>query len=75
MGRKAVHPQARAKQVSVSLPTCLVEMIDDYCAKYRFKRSAIIGMAVEIFFGIGTDGMEGPQDFYNPLERKRFPPV
>ena len=75
MGRKQIDPRARAKQVSVSMPTSLVEMLDEYCAKNRYKKSAIITAAVEIFFGIGSDGQEGPQDFYDPSQRNRFPPV
>ena len=55
MGRKQIDPQARAKQVSVSLPTFIVEMMDEQCAKTGLKRSTVILHALELSLGIGQN--------------------
>jgi len=55
MGRKQVNPQARAKQVSVSLPTFIIEMMDEQCAKTGIKRSTIMLHALELYLGIGQN--------------------
>ena len=55
MGRKRVNPEAKAKQVSVSLPTFIVEMIDEECSKSGRKRSTVVLHALELAFGIGQN--------------------
>lgn len=52
---KGKHMQTKAKQVSVSLPTYQVELIDELCAKTGLKKSTVIQQALDLYFSIGQN--------------------
>ena len=45
----------RAKQMSVSLPTYQIELINELCAKTGLKKSTVIQNALDIYFSIGQN--------------------